>query len=227
MYGNKIGKVIKYSQYTITGSPYLTTFAQKYNEHTIEIPTSIDINKYFIPTNSSNSEFVIGWIGTSSTSTHLTSIVKALKIFSDKNKCIIRLIGFNKKLAHLLIDLPVEIIEWSEQKEVDIIQSFSVGIMPLIDAPFERGKCGFKLIQYMACGIPTISTPLETNIKINRDSQNLFATSTDEWVSAFEACYRNREKYALIGLKNRAIVEQYYSIQANVGKYLEVFNKIT
>ena len=98
--------------------------------------------------------------------------------------------------------------------------------MPLIDAPFERGKCGFKLIQYMACGIPTISTPLEANVKINRDNLNLFANTPSEWISALEQVYSNPRKYADIGVKNRKIVEKYYCTQTNTDKYLTIFGDI-
>jgi glycosyltransferase involved in cell wall biosynthesis len=222
----KIAHVIAYSNYTITGSPYLTTYAKTFNQHVEEIPTSIDINKYQIVESVADSNFVIGWIGSKTTSKHIVSIASALHTFSKNHKCIIRLIGFDKSLIKYFTDIPVEVIEWSEKEEVNVIKTFSVGIMPLIDAPFERGKCGFKLVQYMACSVPTISTPLEANVKINRDNLNLFAGTPSEWISALEELYSNREKYAEIGIKNRKIVEKYYCIQANTDKYLSIFNKI-
>lgn len=225
-YKNKIAKVIAHSQYTITGSPYLTKYAQKFNQYVEEIPTSIDLEKYSLTETTPDSKFVIGWIGSKTTSKHVISIAEALRQFSQKHVCTVRLIGFDKALLSYFKDIPVEVVEWSEKEEVNCIKTFSVGIMPLIDAPFERGKCGFKLIQYMACGIPTISTPLETNVKINRDNINLFAADTEEWVSAFAQIYHNQEKYIEVGLKNRKIVETYYSIQANVGKYVALFNNL-
>lgn len=223
---NKIPSVIANSEYAITGSPYLTQYAQKFSQNVVEIPTSIDIDKYNLPKLNSNSQFVIGWIGSKTTSFHIVHIADALRQFSKKYDCVIRLIGFDKCQLQELQDMPIEVIQWSEGIEVEVLNTFSVGIMPLIDAPFERGKCGFKLIQYMACSIPTISTPLEANVKINRDNHNLFATTIDEWVSALSEMYHNREKYAEIGRKNRDIVERYYTVQVNKDKYIDLFNRI-
>jgi glycosyltransferase involved in cell wall biosynthesis len=222
----KIANVIAHSKYTITGSPYLTNYAKSFNKYVEEIPTSIDIDKYPITKSSLDSNFVIGWIGSKTTSKHILSIIEALRLFSNSHKCIIRLIGFDKSLLIHFDNMPVEVVTWSEKEEVNTIKTFSVGIMPLNDTPFERGKCGFKLVQYMACCIPTISTPLEANVKINRDSQNLFANNTSEWNTALESVYNNRAEYANIGMKNRNIVEKYYCIQANIDKYINIFNNI-
>ena len=84
-----------------------------------------------------------------------------------------------------LTGLHYTIYDWEEETEVRYLKTCDVGIMPLSDEPFNRGKCGFKLIQYMACGLPTISTPMEANVKINRDGNNLFATTPEEWLALF------------------------------------------
>ena len=90
--------------------------------------------------------------------------------------------------------------------EVETISKFDVGIMPLENNDFNKGKCGFKLIQYMSCGIPTISTPLEANIKINKNNGNLFATTEEEWLIAFEKILLNKDWFKLnVGMKNKHI----------------------
>jgi glycosyltransferase involved in cell wall biosynthesis len=98
--------------------------------------------------------------------------------------------------------------------------------MPLEDNPFNRGKCGFKLVQYMACGLPTISTPLDANIKINRDNMNLFASTNDEWYDKILYIYNNRDIFVKIGKKNREIAREYYSIQSNYQEYIELINRL-
>jgi glycosyltransferase involved in cell wall biosynthesis len=122
--------------------------------------------------------------------------------------------------------IPYRIITWSEQIEVLEIRNFSVGIMPLDDTPFNNGKCALKLVQYMAIGIPTISSPLLSNVNINRGSGNLFATTQDEWYSAFAQVIQNQEKYKNIGLMNREIALQHYTVQANVNKHLNIFSRL-
>jgi glycosyltransferase involved in cell wall biosynthesis len=98
--------------------------------------------------------------------------------------------------------------------------------MPLADNDFNKGKCGFKLIQYMACGIITISTPLEANVKINRNKLNLHALVREDWTRELLKVFNNREKYRKLGKENIPVVEMYYSTQSNCGKYVEIFNSI-
>lgn len=224
---NRIADVIKNARHVVTGSPYLTDYALKQNQNVLEIPTSIDLRRYeklFNPLH--KQKFIIVWIGSKSTSKYLVEIAPALKKFVDVNPSIeIKLIGFDNNMLRLIEYLPVKLIEWDSATEVLEISSSSVGIMPLTDGPSERGKCGFKLIQYMACALPTISTPLEANVKINRNSDNLFAVTHNDWFEKLTEIYLKQDYYNKVGLKNRTIVEEYYSIQSNVKYYLTLFKK--
>lgn len=225
---NKISNVIKYSQAVITGSPYLTNYAKKFSANVIEIPTSINSQKYQdIKTKKLNNEFVIGWIGSKTTSINLISLIPAFKAFKKLHGNFeIRCIGFDKILEHHFKDLPFHIVDWDPEREIEEIKKFTVGIMPLENTPFNRGKCAFKLIQYMACGIPTISTPLEANIKVNRNNSNLFANTTEDWVNAFVKIYKNIRILNKIGEANKKIVENYYSVQSNKESYLKIIESI-
>jgi hypothetical protein len=116
-----------------------------------------------------------------------------------------------------------EIQPWSEATEVDSIHSFDVGIMPLPDEPFERGKCGYKLIQYMGCGIPVIASPVGVNLQIVDPGQNGFiASSHEEWVHAFEVLESDRELRLRMGKAGRQKVEQEYSLKVAAPKLLEI-----
>jgi glycosyltransferase involved in cell wall biosynthesis len=227
--GKKIPSMIKNASSVICGSPYLTHYSLKYNQKVFEIPTTIDFEKYERRRIMSISEkFIIGWIGSKSTSKHLAIISEALVKFCLDFDCQLNLIGFDISLKHIFQNnIAVRFIEWNDLTEVEEICKFDVGVMPLPDEPFERGKCGFKLIQYMACGIPTISTPLEANVKINKDNGNLFASTQEDWYSSFVQVYRERRVFKEIGKKNIEIVKNYYSIEVNVNKYIELFENIT
>jgi glycosyltransferase involved in cell wall biosynthesis len=98
--------------------------------------------------------------------------------------------------------------------------------MPLDATPFNRGKCGFKLIQYMAMGKPTLSSPLDANVKINRDNNNLFATNKKEWLDCINEFSSNLTFYKEVGLKNQEIAEKYYSVEGNSINYINIFNKL-
>lgn len=223
---NKIKKIISWASGVITGSPELTAYAKKYNKKVVEIPTSIDLVKYSLDSALVKAErFVIGWIGGRATSKHIEIIKPALDRFLfEYDNVYLHLIGYSGNL--FVENEHIKIISWSSITEVEELGKIDIGVMPLVNQPFERGKCGFKLIQYMACSKPTISTPLLANVKIDNGIGNLFATSQEEWFSCLEEMYNNRRDYCEIGSRNRKIVLQEYSIQSNYLKYISFFKAI-
>ena len=221
--GHKTPKVISKAACIITGSEYLTKYASKFNKNVVEIPTSIDAEKYKKVDVKKTNEFIIGWIGSSSQSKQVLNILPALIELSLKYKYKLHLIGFDAALEIYLDKVPYKLIEWDDATEIEEMSRFSVGIMPLEDTPFNRGKCAFKLVQYMSIGIPTISTPLLSNLNINKNSKNLFCETQDEWFSAFEIIINNQNMYNIIGKKNKQIALKNYSIQSNAKKYLTIF----
>lgn len=222
----KISKVIKYASHVITGSPYLTSYARQFNDKVTEIPTSINFEKYK-PKSNHSEKLIIGWIGSETTSWNVLSIIPAFHTLKEKGiNFEIRCIGFNVRMNHYFKDLPFYNIPWSSETEIKEIQKFNVGIMPLGDKLFNKGKCAFKLIQYMACGIPTISSPLEANVKVDLNKENLFARDNKEWLDCFFKIYDNQKKYIEVGLNNREVIRKYYSVQINYKKYINIFNKL-
>jgi len=112
------------------------------------------------------------------------------------------------------VGLPVEARSWSEASEVAEIQQFDIGIMPLPDEPFERGKCGYKLIQYMACGKPVVASPVGANTSIVRDGIEGFLASTDaEWMQLLGILCDDNALRQRMGAAGRVRVEAEYSLQ--------------
>ncbi|TWO33980.1 glycosyltransferase family 4 protein [Seonamhaeicola sediminis] len=228
LFKNKIAHVIKHAKIVITGSPYLTDYASRFNPNIIEIPTSIDLKKYKRSLQEKNNDkFVIGWIGSSSTSLHLRLIVDALKVLHDENiNFELKLIGYDSKEGINFGTIPLKMVKWEASTEISELATIDVGIMPLIDFPFARGKCAFKLIQYMAMAKPTISSSFEANLKVDINKENLFADTTENWVNAFKEIIDNRGFYKQIGLRNRKIIENYYCIQSNAEKYVNIIESV-
>ena len=225
---NKIPYILKNSSAVITGSPYLTKYCKQFNNNVHEIPTSIDIDKYeLIP--QSAEKFTIGWIGGRASSVHLVSIIDTLvKFLNEHDNVYLNLIGFNKSLLdeRLLRNRKIRIVAWDERTEIQELNDMSCGIMPLKNTLIADGKCGFKLIQYMACAKPTIASPFEANLKIGKKNNNLFASTEEEWLESLESIYQNIDKYNEIGLNNRETVRSMYSIQSNAKLYIGIFKKI-
>lgn len=227
--GSKIKNIVSLANHVVTGSPYLTQYVLKNQSNVTEIPTSINYlnyeNKKYEKLENKE-DFIICWIGSKSTSYNILHIKKGLELFFEKYKAIIHLIGFEKKLEEKLGSINFKIIDWNEDTEIDEIKKCSVGIMPLENTDFNKGKCGFKLIQYMACGIPTISSPLETNVKINRNYKNLHATSPEEWFQQLEKIFLNRKNFTEIGNENKIIAKEFYNTENNYLKYLQIFGSL-
>jgi glycosyltransferase involved in cell wall biosynthesis len=111
-------------------------------------------------------------------------------------------------------DDDIEVIPWTEESEVSSIQSFDIGIMPLPDEPWERGKCGYKIIQYMACGLPVVASPVGVNTKIIQKGKNGFlARNPKEWETALIKLIANPKLRKQMGTNGRVLAEQEFSLQ--------------
>ena len=123
--------------------------------------------------------------------------------------------------------VPMSIIPWSEETEVDHIQDFDIGIMPLPDSQWEQGKCGYKLIQYMACGKPVVASPVGANRKIVEHGVNGFlAGSTEEWLEALTVLRDNSDLRKKMGTAGRKKVEKRYCIQVTARRLLSILQSV-
>lgn len=222
---SKIDRVMQASSGLTVGNKYLAEHAAQAGASSIQIlPSVVDTDLYSIGQPEERSEFVIGWIGTPKTVHFLEIIQPALAAVLDEHtRCI--LVG--AEVPDSMRELPIETQPWREDSEVAQIQQFDVGIMPLFDAPFERGKCGYKLIQYMACGLPVIASPVGVNQEIVEHNVNGYlASSTQEWITAFRQLGADRALRHKLGLNGRRKVEQHYSLASNTSNLLAYFSQI-
>ncbi|MES2462442.1 MAG: glycosyltransferase family 4 protein [Armatimonadota bacterium] len=187
--GGKIAEVMRRSAIVIAGNRYLADYALGNGASRVEyLPTAVDLSQYASAEHSKEEGFTIGWIGTPLTAAYLETSRAALTQIWQASGCSLRFVG----AGTMDWSQPrPDVRPWSEETEVEEIRRFSVGIMPLPDAPFERGKCGYKLIQCMACGVPVVASPVGVNRTLIRHGENGFLAETDaEWVEALE-CLRD------------------------------------
>jgi len=153
----------------------------------------------------------VGWIGSPSTAKYLQMLASSLETLSALFPLRLRAIGGG---GVRLPGVEVENLPWSELEEVSMLQGCDIGVMPLADTPWERGKCGFKLIQYMACRKPVVASPVGVNREIVVDGVNGFlASSHDEWVRALERLKSDPELRKTMGANGRRMVEEKYCLQ--------------
>ena len=223
--GNKIKKIISYSNVVFAGNEYLKQFALNYNDNVKIIPTTIDTEEYKrIPIE--NKKIVIGWSGSVTTIQHFEYALKFLKQIKEKykDKIEIKVIGdayYNNE------ELDITGIAWNKETEIADLSSFDIGIMPLPDDEWAKGKCGLKGLQYMALEIPTIMSPVGVNTEIIKDGENGFLASTEqEWIDKISLLIENEKLREKLGKAGRKTVVEKYSVVANKNKYLSVFNSL-
>ncbi len=166
------------------------------------------------PVSARGDEFTIGWIGSPVTGKYLSVVREALQIVCRRVPgARVTLVGCRPESANFGPDVPVTVLPWSEAGEADLIRAFDVGIMPLPDTPWERGKCGYKLLQYMACARPVVASPVGVNAQIVTPGENGFhAANTNDWVNALTRLASDAGLRARLGAAGRARVEREYCL---------------
>jgi len=220
LFKSKIDVVMKKSGMVIAGNSYLAARAKQAGAKSITIiPTVIDTSRYKIKKIEKSNPFVIGWIGSPSTFKYLLSLKTVFEKLASKYPISIHIVGAKESIG-----LPAfeKHIPWSEETEVASILSFDVGIMPLNDTPWEKGKCSYKLIQYMGCGIPVIASPVGMNVEVVQPAVNGFlATNEEEWFSAIEKYINDADLQSAHGKNNSIFVENQFSLNSAKYKYLK------
>ena len=216
--GNKIDTVMRNATLVIAGNEYLADYARKAGAIAVEtLPTVVDMQRYPVPPAKREGIFTIGWIGSPSTTRYLHDITPALAKVCDGGRGRVVLIGAG---TAKLPGVPVENRLWSESTEVRDLEECDVGIMPLCDGMWEKGKCGLKTIQYMACALPVVVSPVGVNRSIVEEGVNGFlATSNEEWASALTALRDDRLLRDRFGGAGRKKVEERYSVQVTAKKF--------
>lgn len=208
---NKINSVMKNSVIVVCGNAYLADYAKAAGAKRVEIiPTVIDLDRYSVKTNILSGPLVIGWVGSAATVKYLDVVLPALQLLAKEYPVQLRVIGAVLSAPGLDIDCR----PWSEQDEVQQIQSFDIGIMPLADSPWEQGKCGYKLIQYMACGVPVVASPVGVNVEIvEHNASGYLASDMNAWVNALVSLADSSDRRNKFGMRGRKLVEDRYSLQ--------------
>ncbi|MGZ4959596.1 MAG: glycosyltransferase family 4 protein [Methylomonas sp.] len=223
--GKKINAVMRRADIVVAGNTYLANRARQTGTKRVEIvPTVVDTSRYASTAKSDADAVTVGWIGSPATAHFLHSIAPALnEIAKNKNVRFVA-VGAN---ADQLSGLPVSAEPWTETHEIEQIQQFDIGIMPLPDEPFERGKCGYKLIQCMACSKPVVASPVGANSEIVRDGiYGFWATSQADWITALTKLIDDSSLRFRLGCAGRARVETLYSLQVAAPKMESLFRSL-
>jgi glycosyltransferase involved in cell wall biosynthesis len=215
MLGGKHRELMRGAALVVAGNDYLASYASDAGAARVEIvPTAVDLQRYPLGCVRSTPDFAnipcVGWIGQRATADFLRPLAPLFEQLRREGKGQFTAIGIDAQQ----LGLPMASVPWSEDTEVASLQTLDVGIMPLLDGPFERGKCGYKLIQYMACGLPVVASPVGVNRQIVEHGVNGFLAQTPrEWEEALKSLLADPLLRQRMGTAGREKVQRLYSIQ--------------
>lgn len=220
--GEKFDTVIAGAAAVTAGNNILVEYARRLNANTHFLPTVVNSERYMPAPRPHNDILTIGWIGSPSTAPYLSQLVGPLSLIGKETP--IRLVVIGGK-APLIPNVSIVEIDWSEQTEVALINSFDVGVMPLPDDDWARGKCAFKLIQYMACAVPVIASRVGANIDVVQTDCGFLAVDERDWVCALRLLRDQSSTRRQMGEAGRRRVDQYYSLRRNLPVLADIIHK--
>jgi len=224
--GRSIDAIAKNANLIICGNSFLADHFSAAGAVEI-LPTAVDTSR-FVPVSGSTSRPVIGWSGSSSGFAYLESIQEPLRIVLDRFPDAVFSVIADRPPT--LPELPAEqlrFIQWNEETEVQGLQTFTVGVMPLSDTPWSRGKCSFKMLTYMAVGVPVVVSPVGMNGEVLAMGDcGLAAISSDDWVDSLTTLLLDQDRSATMGIAGRRIVELHYSRDVIAPRFAELLQSV-
>lgn len=218
--GRKLDSLLAGANAVIAGNAYLADYARRHGARRVEvIPTVLDITRYRLSPEPDDAVLRIGWIGSPSTAPYLKLLSAPLQAMAKIRPICLITVGAPP------LELPgvaIEHHDWSIDTEVALVESFHIGVMPLLDTAWEQGKCGYKLLQYMACGRPVIASSTGVNRQIVGGRAGYLANDEAEWLAAFQRLAESPQRRASMGASGRQCIEQGYTLQVMAPRMAEV-----
>lgn len=223
----KTKTIIRLSDLVFAGNEYLAEYARRYNNNVKVVPTTIDTDNFKRKqVVKPEGKICIGWTGSSTTVKHLKQAKPVLRRIKEK---------FGERVYFMMIsdmpmideDLQIKFCRWRKETETDDLSLADIGIMPLPDDEWAKGKCGFKGLQYMALEIPSVMSPVGVNNDIIRHGVNGFLPGTeDEWVETLTMLIEDAHLREKIGKAGRQTVVERYSLESQKDKYMEYYRSL-
>ncbi|MCL7462271.1 glycosyltransferase family 4 protein [Pseudomonas sp. NW5] len=223
----KIDVVMQAAAHVVAGNEYLAQRARAAGAARVSIiPTVVDHHRYGPRQGDDHAALTIGWMGSPSTQKYVVSIRDALATICQRHAARLLLVGASPQIAAELHGIDVDVVPWREESEAQLIRQMDIGIMPLLDTPWEQGKCGYKLIQYMACAVPVVASPVGVNVDIVKGSgSGLLASSTAQWCEALHTLAASPAVRQRFGAAGWQAVQSRYSLQAQASILRQVLEQ--
>jgi glycosyltransferase involved in cell wall biosynthesis len=213
-----------------TANEYLADYARRYNHKVHVLPDAIDLSLYQRRTVPRESVPVIGWIGTKSNLDYLGILQEPLRLLKGYRDFTFRIVTdpAAKSMVPLTRYLPIDFRPWTYRDFVADLSTFDIGVCPLPEDKWTRGKFGYKVLEYMALGIPTVASNVGgTSTIIENEVDGYLASSTDDWFKRLLQLLDSPSLRMKVGEAGRKKVVNRYSPEVIVPRWLEVFGSMT
>ncbi len=222
---SKVSSICKWSYRISCGNEYLASYARRFNPAVVVNPTTIDTGREHTPVlqkHLAENAVTIGWSGSRSTLKYLNELLPVLQSIEERYPKVQTLV-----IADANPRLPLKnfrFLPWIETSEIADLQNLDIGLMPLPDDEWTRGKCGLKALQYMAIGIPALVSPVGVNRKITEHGkEGYWCTSPSEWYDRLEEMILDPGLRKNIGTRAKKKVAEHYSVASNSDNFLSLF----
>jgi glycosyltransferase involved in cell wall biosynthesis len=219
----KTEALCRLSTHVIVGNETLAGFAREHARLVTVVPSTVEAGRYALRPRPVNRRPIVGWTGSPTTVAHLRTLEPALRRLRERVDYELRVIGGG------VVQMPgvdVVCVPWRSETEADDLRPLDVGVMPLPDDEWSRGKCGMKAIQYMALGIPPVVSPIGFNATlVEHESTGLHARTDDQWVEQIARLLANPELRAQLGSAGRAVVLERYTAEAQAARVAQIFRE--
>ncbi|HMV11014.1 MAG TPA: glycosyltransferase family 4 protein [Cyclobacteriaceae bacterium] len=223
----KVSSICRWSTQVSCGNEFLCSYARQYNKNVVFNPTTIDTEHLHNPTLypvQRDSRITIGWTGTHSTLKYLDFLEPIFQSLEQKFPGQVRFLVIANKKPDLKLH-SLEFIPWNKSTEIPDLLKLDIGVMPLTDDIWAKGKCGFKALQYMALGVPCVISPVGVNSEIvDNGVTGFLATTKNEWIEKLERLMADQKLREAMGKKGREKVEAEYSVKSNAANFLQLFS---
>jgi glycosyltransferase involved in cell wall biosynthesis len=220
----RVAQVLRRSTRVVVGNEFLAQYARRFNSSVTVIPTAVDTTR-FVPRAAGPSraegELVVGWIGSPTTFPYLEALAPVLREVATRHRFTLKVSGAGQPVR--FPGLTVEDVPWSMADEVSLFNTCDIGVYPLTDDEWSKGKCGFKAIQCMACGVPVVAASVGVNREIINDGVNSFLAATPgEWAEKLGRLLSDPALRARMAIAGRRTIEERYSLQVTAPRLAAV-----
>ena len=222
----RFSRIVRAADTVIAGNPVLAAEARGCTSATVHvIPTAVDTDRYRPVPRQERRETCVGWLGSKGSIWQFDRLGETWRTIVDRSNGAVRF-RVVSDVAPRCAGPGIEHVRWSPDAELESLAAFDLGVMPLVDHPFTRGKCAFKILQYFASGLPAVASPVGMNRDvIDARVNGLFAASPEEWIAAVETLVAHRELRKELGANARVLVAERFSLKRIAGQLANVIKE--